>query len=329
MCTALTLTTKDGNHLFGRNMDIECSFNQEVLLVPRNFGYENVVTDKMEKTKYAMIGMGTLVDNHPLFAEGLNEKGLACAGLNFPGYAYWEEEVVEGKNNIPPYDLILWILGNFETINEVKFALENVNIVRKPFREFLPLPALHWIVTDKNGDCMVIEKTKDELSLFDNTVGVLTNAPAFDWHMTHLHQYMGLSTRQPSDTKWSDQELTPLGQGMGGIGLPGDFSSPSRFVKAAFLRSNAALGDDEYSGIIEFFHILNSVAMVRGSVVTPTELDDITLYTSCMCQETGVYYYNTYNNNQINVIDMNKEDLDGTEIKIFAYKDQLVMNYEN
>lgn len=329
MCTALTLQTKDGYHLFGRNMDIEYSFNQAATFVPRNFSYENVVTDETAKTKYAMIGMATVIDNHPLFAEAFNEKGLACAGLNFPKYASWEEGAEEGKINIPPYDIILWIVGHFESVKELRPVLENVNIVKKPFRDNLPLPTLHWIVTDTHGDCIVIEKTKEKLSIFDNKVGVLTNAPTFDWHVTNLHQYMAERTTQPSNTKWGDQELTPLGQGMGGIGIPGDFSSTSRFVKAAFLRSNAALDQDEYSGLSEFFHILNSVAMVRGSVVTPKNQNDITQYTSCMCQEKGMYYYNTYNNNQINAIDMNKEDLDGSEIKVFPYKDQLMINYQN
>lgn len=329
MCTALTLTTKEGYHLFGRNMDIEYSFNQRVELVPRNFSYTNKATNVFEKIKYAMIGMGTMIDDHPLLAEGLNEKGLACAGLNFPKYAYWEEELVEGKINIPPYDIILWILGNFETIKELRPVLETINIVKKPFNETTPLPTLHWIVADKEGDCIVIEKTKEKLSIFDNKVGVLTNAPTFDWHVTNLHQYMETSPLQPNDTKWSDEELVPLGQGVGGIGIPGDFSSISRFVKAAFLRSNIVFGEGEFSGLCEFFHILNSVAMVRGSVVTPQNLNDITQYTSCMCQEKGMYYYNTYNSTQINVIDMHKEDLDGSEVKIFDYRDKWVVSYQN
>lgn len=329
MCTALTLKTKEGYHLFGRNMDIEYSFNQQVVLVPRNYKYKNVVTSSTESIKYAMIGMGTIIDGHPAFAEALNEKGLTCAGLNFPGYAYWEEEIIEGKTNIPPYDIILWILANFESVEQLKPALENINIVKKPLNESTPLPTLHWIVSDKNGDCIVIEKTKEKLSIFDNKVGVLTNAPTFDWHLGNLTQYMGLSSNQPEKVSWSEQELKPMGQGVGAIGLPGDFSSASRFVKSAFLRSNINFSDGEFSGIIEFFHILNSVAMVRGSVVTPAKMDDITAYTSCMCQEKGIYYYNTYSNNQINAIDMNKEDLEGAEIKVFGYKDKQVINYEN
>jgi choloylglycine hydrolase len=329
MCTALTLKTKDGYHLFGRNMDIEFSFNQAVTLVPRSFTYTNRAIDKSEKTKYAMIGMGTIIDNHPCYAEAMNEKGLSCAGLNFPRYSHWDDEPMEGKINIPPYDMILWIVGNFESISELKKELENLHLVGKPINENTPLPTLHWIVSDTNGDCIVIENTIEGLKVFDNKVGVLTNAPTFDWHITNLVQYMKVTPTQPSEAIWGEAKINPLGQGAGGRGLPGDFSSTSRFVKAAFLRSNAVLGDDELSGIIEFFHILSGVAMIRGSVVTPQNLNDITQYTSCMCQEKGIYYYNTYNNNQINAIDMNKEDLDGKEIKVFEYRDKQVINYEN
>ncbi|MDU7241671.1 choloylglycine hydrolase [Clostridium sp.] len=329
MCTALTLQTKEGYHLFGRNMDIEVSFNQSVALVPRNFTYKNRATNEMENTKYAMIGMGTIIDEHPCYAEAMNEKGLACAGLNFPGYSYWEEDVVEGKINIAPYDLILWALGNFECINDLREDLEKINLVARPVNENIPLPTLHWIIYDARGECIVVEKTKDGLRIFENKIGILTNAPTFDWHMTNLTQYMGVSSHQPSEIKWGDIELKALGQGAGGKGLPGDFSSPSRFVKATFLRSNAVVGDDYISAINEFFHILNSVAMVKGSVVTPQNLNDITQYTSCMLQEKGIYYYNTYNNSTINAIDMNKENLDAKEIKIFEYRDKQFINFEN
>lgn len=124
MCTALSLTAKDGSHLFGRNMDIEYSFNQSVLLTPRHFGYKNRATGEVEQTKYAIIGMGTLIDEHPSYADVCNEKGLAAAGLNFPKYAHWDDKSVEGKTNIAPYDLLLWVAANFETVKEVKEALK-------------------------------------------------------------------------------------------------------------------------------------------------------------------------------------------------------------
>lgn len=329
MCTALTLKTKDGQHLFGRNMDIEYNFNQAVHLVPRNFEYKNVATNETNSTKYAVMGMATIIDNHPLFAEAMNEKGLACAGLNFPGFAYHSDNLIDGKNNLPPYDLILWILSNFETIEDLKPELENINLVNRQLNSSTPLPTLHWIVSDKSGNCLVIENTKEKLIIYDNEVGVLTNAPTFNWHTTNLIQYMGLNADQPQNTKWSRLNLSPQSQGLGMFGIPGDFSSASRFIRAAFYKSSLESSDIEFCGVSEFFHILNNVAMLNGAVKTPEGKYDLTQYTSCMNQDKCIYYYNTYNNNQINAIDMNKEDLNSTEIKIFPYRDTLVINNEN
>lgn len=329
MCTGLTLKTKDGNHLFGRNMDIEYNFGQHVILVPRQYSWKNVVTEEVNKTKYAILGMAAVMDNHPLLADGLNEKGLTCAGLNFPGYAYYEPTQEAGKVNLGPYDLMLWILSNFDKLSEVKEALSKVNLVDQPFSPVTPIPTLHWIVTDCTGDSIVIEKTKEGLKVYDNTVGVLTNSPTFDWHLTHLRQYIGLSPTQPDSTTWYKEKLETLGQGVGLYGLPGDFTPPSRFVRAAYFRNHATFLENIEEGIAEFLHILANVAMVGGTVITPGGKNDITLYTSCMWQEKGIYYYTTYKNPQINAISMNEEDLDASRIKVFDYKDELVIYEQN
>ncbi len=329
MCTALSLRTKEGNHLFGRNMDLEYNFNQSVHLVPRKFAYKNVVTNENETTKYAIIGMATIIDNHPMFADGMNEKGLACAGLNFPGYANYEENPVEGKNNLPPHDIILWTLGNFETVKEVKKAFENVEIVGKTINEQTALATLHWMVTDKNGESIVIEKTKEKLSVYDNNLSVLTNSPTFDWHSTNVRQYIRCTSKYPENATWVKDELKPLSRGYGGWGLPGDFSTASRFVRISFLRSRVYEVESGIKGITDFFHMLNNVALPKYSVQTEEEIDDVTQYTSCMCQSSGIYYYNTYNNSRINAIDMNKENLDGDEIKNFAYLEEADINYQN
>ena len=329
MCTGLTLKTKDGNHLFGRNMDIEYNFGQHVILVPRHYSWKNVITGEMNETKYAILGMAAVMDNHPLLADGLNEKGLACAGLNFPGYAYYEPEQQAGKVNLGPYDLMLWILSNFDKLSDVKDAILKVNLVDQPFSPVTPIPTLHWMVTDCTGDSIVIEKTKEGLKVYDNTVGVLTNSPTFEWHLTHLRQYIGLHSTQPDNTTWYKENLMPLGQGVGLYGLPGDFTPPSRFVRAAYLKSHAAFLENIDEGIAEFFHILANVAMVGGTVTTPEGKSDITLYTSCMWQEKGIYYYMTYKNPQINAISMAEEDLDAKSIKVFDYRDTLVINEQN
>ena len=180
MCTALTLRTKDGYNLFGRNMDLAYSFNQSVTLVPRNYEYRDRVTNKNKKTKYAILGMASIIDDVPAFADGFNEKGLGCAGLNFPGYAYLEKDIVPGKNNLAPYDLMVWILSYFETVDEVIEELKNVELVAIPINDKTPLATLHWIVADKNGRSIVIEKTVDSFAIYENPLGVLTNSPTFD-----------------------------------------------------------------------------------------------------------------------------------------------------
>ncbi|MDQ0151152.1 choloylglycine hydrolase [Eubacterium multiforme] len=330
MCTGLTLETKDGLHLFGRNMDIEYSFNQSIMFIPRNFTCTNSVSNKQLTTKYALVAMGTTFNNYPALADGMNEKGLACAGLNFPQYAYLSKERAEGKENIPAYDFILWILANFSNIEDLKKELLNVRLVDERIDKNIPNSTLHWMATDVTGKSIVIEQTKEEgLRVFDNNVGVLTNSPEFPWHITNLHQYVGMNYNQVSSYKLSNENLNALGEGTGLIGLPGDFTPASRFIRAAFFRDAIMKNDKDTIDIMEFFHILNNVAMVKGAVRTAEEKSDITQYTSCMNLEKGIYYYNTYENNQINAIDMNKEDLDGKEMKMFKYNTTLNVNFEN
>ncbi|BDU94474.1 choloylglycine hydrolase [Clostridium perfringens A] len=329
MCTGLALETKDGLHLFGRNMDIEYSFNQSIIFIPRNFKCVNKSNKKELTTKYAVLGMGTIFDDYPTFADGMNEKGLGCAGLNFPVYVSYSKEDIEGKTNIPVYNFLLWVLANFSSVEEVKEALKNANIVDTPISENIPNTTLHWMISDITGKSIVVEQTKEKLNVFDNNIGVLTNSPTFDWHVANLNQYVGLRYNQVPEFKLGDQSLTALGQGTGLVGLPGDFTPASRFIRVAFLRDAMIKNDKDSIDLIEFFHILNNVAMVRGSTRTVEEKSDLTQYTSCMCLEKGIYYYNTYENNQINAIDMNKENLDGNEIKTYKYNKTLSINHVN
>ncbi|XZM34237.1 choloylglycine hydrolase [Clostridium perfringens] len=329
MCTGLALETKDGLHLFGRNMDIEYSFNQSIIFIPRNFKCVNKSNKKELTTKYAVLGMGTIFDDYPTFADGMNEKGLGCAGLNFPVYVSYSKEDIEGKTNIPVYNFLLWVLANFSSVEEVKEALKNANIVDIPISENIPNTTLHWTISDITGKSIVVEQTKEKLNVFDNNIGVLTNSPTFDWHVANLNQYVGLRYNQVPEFKLGDQSLTALGQGTGLVGLPGDFTPASRFIRVAFLRDAMIKNDKDSIDLIEFFHILNNVAMVRGSTRTVEEKSDLTQYTSCMCLEKGIYYYNTYENNQINAIDMNKENLDGNEIKTYKYNKTLSINHVN
>lgn len=329
MCTSLSIKSNKGHNFFGRNMDLAYDFNQSVLIIPRNYQIQNKVTGDMAKNKYAIIGMGTIIDNHPTLADGMNEKGLACAGLNFDGYSYVEENIVPGKKNIAPYDFIYWIVANHETVDEVKQTIENLELVKVPINERTPLPTLHWMIVDKTGKSIVVEKTKDKFAVYDNPVGVMTNNPTFDWHLTNLNEYMKITPNHPENVKWSDKELTPLGVGAGTLGIPGDFESVSRFIRIAYIRAHMPSIEDEITAVTQFLHMLDYVIMVKGGVITKDGLEDITRYSSCMDQERGIYYYRNYNNNRINAIDMHKEDLDSTEIKLFPYLETQDINYQN
>lgn len=329
MCTALTIATSNGYHLFGRSLDSSHNFNLTVHFIPRNYIWKNVITNKTNNIKYAILGMGIISDGHPLIADGFNEKGLACAALNFPDYASYNKDLINGKINIGPYDLILWILSNCEKVSEVKNALKNINIVNIPFSKSTPIPLIHWLVYDKDDNCIVIEKTKGKLKVYDNKIGVLTNSPTFDWQITNLRQYINLTSTQPEEVMWHNQQLTPLSNGIGLTGFPGDFSSVSRFIRAAYLKIHVDVGDDELSGVTTLFKVLDNTAMIYGSVITSKNLKFKTFYKSSMCLEKGIYYYNTYNNNQVTAISMFNEDLDTANIKVFPYRNTQSIYSEN
>lgn len=329
MCTGLSIKSNEGKYFFGRNMDLAYNFNQEIIIMPKSYQFQDKVTGGMITNKRAIIGMGTVIDNHPTMADAMNENGLACAGLNFAGYAYFEPKPVEGKINIAPYDFIQWTLSNHETVDEVKNNIKNIDLVDIPLNEKTPCPTLHWMVSDKTGKSIVIEKTKDKLAVHDNPVGVMTNNPTFDWHLTNLDEYLYLTPAYPKDTKWSNRELTPLGIGAGNLGIPGDFGSVSRFVRIAYIRANMPSIENDITAVTQFFHMLDYVKMVKGGVITQEGLQDLTLYSSCMDLEKCTYYYKTYDNNRINAVEMKKEDLSDGQLKRFPYITTQDINYQN
>lgn len=309
MCTAATYKTKD--HYFGRTLDYEFSYHEEVTVTPRNYPFHFRMCGDMN-AHYAMIGMATVEDNCPLYYEATNEKGLSMAGLNFPGNADYKD-VVEGKDNIAPFEFIPWVLGQCSQIGEAKKLLEKMNLVRIHFSEKFPLAPLHWMIADRD-EAIVVECVKDGLKVYDNPVGVMTNNPTFDMQMFNLNNYMNLSIRPAKNQFCPGLELETYSRGMGAIGLPGDLSSASRFVKAAFTKMNSLSGTSESESISQFFHILGSVEQQRGCVLLGENDYELTIYTCCCNTDRGIYYYTTYENHQISGVDMYHEDLDGREL---------------
>lgn len=309
MCTAATYTTKD--HYFGRNLDLEFSYNETVTVTPRNYPFQFRKVKALE-SHYAMIGTAFVVDNYPLYYDATNEKGLSMAGLNFPENADYKQEA-EGKDNVTPFEFIPWILGQCSTIKEVKELLGRINLININFSEKLPLSPLHWMISDRN-ESITVESVKEGMKIYDNPVGILTNNPTFDIQIFNLNNYVNVTREVPENRFSSAIALDAYSRGMGGIGIPGDLSSSSRFVKAAFTKLNSVSGTSESESISQFFHILGSVNQERGCVRLAEDTYEITIYSSCCNVDKGVYYYKTYENSQITGVDMHNENLDNQSL---------------
>lgn len=304
VCTAVSFLTKD--HYFGRNLDYEHSFGEKIIVTPRYYPLKF----KFEKSlyeHYALIGIGIIEDDYPLYFDASNEKGLSFAGLNFPNNAHYDD-FKEKFINLTPYELPLFILGKCSTVKEVKEILLKANIVNIPFSDKYSLSPLHFMFSDRE-ESVVFETTKDGIFLYDNRTGVLTNNPAFLMQMQNLNNFIGISNMEPENLFSDKLKFDIYSRGMGGLGLPGDLSSSSRFVRAVFTKLNSVCDYDEESSVSQFFHILYSVYQQKGCVCLSDGVYEKTNYTSCCNTDKGIYYYTTYNNQRITKIDMHKENL--------------------
>ncbi len=308
MCTAITFKTKD--HYFGRNMDLEYTYQEAVTVTPRRFPFHFRRTKSLTE-HYGLLGMATIAEGYPLYYDATNEAGLSMAGLNFPGNAVYYS-LRSGADNIAPFELIPWILGQCATVREATVLLSRLNLANIPFSQEYPLSPLHWILADRTC-AITIEPMSDGLNIHENPVGVLTNNPPFDYHICNLKNYLNLTREAPINRFASELELTPFSRGMGAIGLPGDLSSPSRFVRAAFTKFNSVCKHTESASISQFFHILGSVAQQNGCVRVGDGFER-TVYSSCCNVDKGIYYYTTYENSQITGVNMHKEELDGDQL---------------
>lgn len=323
MCTASNYITD--NHYFGRNFDYEISYNERVTVTPRKYELKFRKIDDI-KTHYAIIGIAAGIDEYPLYYDACNEKGLAIAGLNFAGNAVYRE-FEEDMVNITPFELIPYLLGTCSSVSEAREALGKINLVNINFADELPLSPLHWMISDE-VEAIVVEPLAGGLKVYDNPVGVLTNNPPFDKQLFYLNNYRGLSNKNPENTFGVD--LEEYSRGMGAIGLPGDLSSASRFAKVAFTRANSYSDNDEASSVGQFFHILGSVEQQNGcTFIDDPDLYEYTIYTSCYNTNRAILYYRTYHNSQITAVDLNRENLDSSDLINYMLINEEQFNFIN
>lgn len=304
MCTAISYKSTD--HYFGRNLDLEYSYQEEVTITPRNFPLPFCSGTVMHQ-HFAIIGMATVSEDYPLYYDATNEAGLSVAALNFPENAVYFPEDAH-KDNIAPYELIPWILGQCSSVSEAEVLLKKVNIVNISFSKEYPLTPLHWLIADKEKS-VTAEQLASGLHIHENPVGVLTNNPPFDFHMHNMQNYSKLTSREPV----CDISDKPYSRGLGGFGLPGDLSSPSRFVRAVFTRDNSVTDHTDTTDISQFFHILSCVEQTEGCVKADKGYVK-TVYTSCCNTDKGIYYYTTYENRQITGVHLHNVDLNGQSL---------------
>ena len=297
MCTAVCY-----KNLFGRNFDFEHGFGEEICFLPRKFRLSFIKEEEMQSHN-AMIGVARLEKGTPLFYDVMNEHGLCAAALNFPGNAVYFPEK-QGAKNLASFEIMTYILASCSNLAEAKTMLKNVNVLNENFCPELPGTPLHWIFADRTGS-IVAEPLETGLVITENPVGVLTNSPPFDYHLNNLGNYVRISPKDAENSFSEKAFFSSQSRGAGAFGLPGDYSSPSRFIKAAFVKLNSlSEGEEDISGL---FHILGSVEQVKGCIRLKSGLEH-TIYSSCMDMENKIYCYKTYENSRITAVLMKNEN---------------------
>ncbi len=310
MCTASSLKTNDT--YFGRTLDYESSYGEKVVITPRSYPF-NFRHSTINNNHYAIIGMAHIADEYPMYYDAMNEYGLGMAGLNFVGNAKYNK-VDDKKENVAQYELIAYILSNCKNVLEAKSKLESINVVDTQYNENYPCASLHYILRDSNN-CIVVEFMSDGTHIYDNKTGCMTNNPPFNYQLESLEKYSNLSNKEPDKNfSFSDKFYS---RGLGALGLPGDLSSQSRFIRVAFATYYSHSDSDEVSSVNQFFHVLETVFQTRGLCKVKEEYE-ITIYTSCMNLNKGIYYYKTYNNSHINGVNIHNVDLNTN--KLFKYE---------
>ncbi len=318
MCTAVVFGRE--NRYFGRTLDHDVTFGESVVVTPRNAELHFRFMPDI-KSHAAYIGTAAVIDGYPLYYEATNEHGLSMAGLNFTGNCHFCDCVLDMRDNVCQFELIPYILGRCRTIAEAQRLIDRINLVREPFSPDLPPAELHWMISDSQ-QCIVLEITKHGIDVYSDEFGVLTNNPPFDFHVKNTSLYQLLSACDPEAKFCPVLPFDTFSRGMGAFGLAGDWSSPSRFVRAAFVRANAkqrGAGKSSMSGVNQFFHILSSVEMVDGCVAVGDRFE-YTQYSCCCDTRTGIYYFKTYSDNCLRAVDMNSCELDGDKLCSFDHR---------
>lgn len=320
MCTGIRLIADNNAVIYARTLEFAQDIKSQIIMIPRNYALRGIApSGKPEgiqwKAKYAVIGTNALQQVE--MTDGVNEKGLAGGLFYFPDYAEYQDVAPDQfSQSLAPWQLLTWLLTNFSIVAEVEKALPTIKVGKTMFAAWGIIPPIHAIVHDTTGASLVIEYVKGNLTLHHNALGVFTNSPTFDWHVTNINNYVNLSAVNKTKVALNSMTLHPLGQGSGMIGLPGDFTSPSRFVRAVAVSQSVVNIPTEQEALNAAFHLLNLFDITKGMV---REKDNNTIHyeytewTSAADLNNRRYYFHTYDNRQVRMVDLTKMNLDATE----------------
>lgn len=306
MCTALSLTL--GEHCFARNLDLEYSLGESVIFTPGNFPLSFRYAGTLH-SHHAILGAGVERQGYPLYYDGFNDRGLCMASLAFPEFAHYP---APAAGSVAPFELTAWILGQCADVSEAENLLRSTHLGAIPFSPELPLTPVHWIVSDGRR-CLVLEPREYGLDVRENPAFVLANSPPLDYHLQNLRQYLHLSPRQPENGMAPGMALTGCSRGIGAVGLPGDLSSPSRFLRAVYGLQHCPADADPLN---QALHILDTVSQTRGLVQLENGLE-YTRYTGVCCPDRGLYVYTTYENRCPTAVDIHGLDQEGRTLRCF------------
>ncbi|CAM3726715.1 choloylglycine hydrolase family protein [Erysipelothrix urinaevulpis] len=318
MCTSITLKTKNNQHLLARTMDFSFELEPEMAMMPRHYPMNFHFMEQPLADHYAILGLSKKLNTH-FMADGVNEKGLSGATLYFEDYAHYisQDDIDENKIQLGPIEFLMYVLATCETIENIIELEKNVQIVDL-FVDFIQrTPPLHWVFVDQSGRSIIIEPRTDGLRIFENNLGILANSPDYEWHLTNIRNYINLSQSSYGPKTIYGQEFKPFGQGSGTFGLPGDLTPPSRFVRALYSKLSTKLPDNPTDLVIAASHVLNSVDIPKGSVVTQRGTLDYTQYTSYLSLSDLAYYYRLYNSFEIVKCTFDYDRIDEDEIILY------------
>lgn len=318
MCTSLTFKSENDNHFLARTMDFGFELDGKPIVMPRNYE-RRYFFGGTDKTRYGFVGTGRKLSDY-LFADGVNEAGLAIAELYYPYEAEYQPKEITGKVNLAPHEFIMWVLGQIGSIEELRKRISEVNIVNAEIALLGLVPPLHFIISDRTGETVVIETNNQTLTIKSNPVGVMTNSPELEWHLKNLNNYLFLKPTNHLSRQVDKLIVHPFGQGSGTFGLPGGFTSPERFVRTVYMLLLAEKGKTSSETLSSIFHILNGVTIPKGVNIKDDGAIDYTQYRAVFDLDNGVYYYNPYETQEVFSVELTAELLNADAPTEFEMK---------